>query len=91
VLAGERHLLARKQTSADLHRLSESLDPLAGAIEWDPSSLVLGLVPPAAEAQVDPASRQNVKRRHHLGNQSRRSEVVTSGEAAHAHLLGRRS
>src|SRR6185312_11949649 len=58
----DRHGLAVQQTSTDVCRLGESIDPLPERREWPPERAMLRLEPDPAEAECRAPARRMVER-----------------------------
>ena len=79
VAAVERRRLLGEHGPADLQRLLQPVQPLAGGREVEAQSLVLDVVPGRADAEDGPARADDVERRHDLGQVRR----VAVGDAGH--------
>jgi hypothetical protein len=88
VRALERRRGPGEHGTADLQRLLQPVEPLAGGREVEPQSVVLDVVPGGADTQDRPAAADDVERRDDLG-QVRRVPVRHAGDqGAEPHRRG---
>src|SRR6266480_7183350 len=76
VPTGEGDLLALEQSLDDGDCLRQPLDPGGARVEREPRLVVLGLRPPSAEAELEPAIGQEVHRRGLARDHDGMPEVV---------------
>ncbi len=90
VLAGEAHIVAGEHGPAHLNRLLQHVQADSVGRIVDAERPMLDVVPRPADTQDGPALRDDVQRRHDLGQDARVAVGDARDKRAELHPLGQR-